>query len=189
MIANTKNLSVSYDRLLRKINSSQRQETLTNQQNDNVTYTPTTPNTVRYPSAMPSHNSGVLIGIHPNPPGFYPHSFDSVTTNSRRQYLQTQEACDKSNTILQTKYIAPEAYSLRVASIRSNSIGKSSYKEGLPNTSPLSFKGSFNTLTDERRSRRRARSSGCVAPAKKNGINNKAYMYASEQEKYYGLFT
>jgi len=184
MFANTKNLSVSYDRLLRKINSSQHQETLSNQENDNFTYMPSVPYTVQYPCAMPSHNSGVLSGIHPNPPGFYPHSFDSMTTNSRRQYLQTQEPCNKSNTILQTKYIAPEAYSLRVASIRANSIGQSSYKEGLPNTAPLSFKGTFTTYTDERRSRRRARSSGSVAPAKKNGINNKAYMYASEQGKY-----
>jgi hypothetical protein len=184
MIANTKNLAVSYDRLLRKINSSQRQETLSNHENVNTTYESSIPYTIQYPSAMPSHNSGVLSGIHPNPPGFYPHSFDSMTTNSRRQYSQTQEPIAKSNAILQTKYIAPEAYSLRVASIRSNSIGQSSYKEGLPNTSALSFKGTYTTYTDERRSRRRARSSGSVAPAKKNGINNKAYMYASEQARY-----
>jgi len=180
MFANTKNLSVSYDRLLRKISSSQHQETLPNQENTNATYTPSVPYTVQYPCAMPSHNSGVLDGIHPNPPGFYPHSVDSMTTNSRRQYSQTQETCKNTNAILQTKYIAPEAYSLRVASIRSNSIGQSSYKEGLPNTSPLSFKGTFATHTDERRSRRRARSSGCVAPAKKNGINNKAFLYSDQ---------
>ena len=180
MFANTKNLSVSYDRLLRKINSSQHQETLSNQENTNATYTPSVPYTVQYPCAMPSHNSGVLAGIHPNPPGFYPHSFDSMTANSRRQYSRTLENCNNSNAILQTKYIAPEAYSLRVASIRSNSIGQSSYKEGLPDTTPLSFKGTFTSRTDERRSRRRARSSGCVAPAKKNGINNKAFMYADQ---------
>ena len=165
MIANTKNLSVSFDKLLRKINSSQQQD------NSSAPYT------VQYPCAMPPHNSGVLIGTHPNPPGFYPHSFDSMSSNSRRQYLRTQEPFNKSNAILQTKYIAPEAYSLRVASMRANSIGQSSYKEGLPNSAPLSFKGTFTTHTDERTAKRRARSSGCVAPAKKNGINNKAYMY------------
>ena len=95
MIANTKNLSVSYDRLLRKINSSQQQEALSNQENNNPTYASSIPYTVQYPSAMPSHNSGVLVGIHPNPPGFYPHSFDSMSTNSRRQYSRTQEPCNK----------------------------------------------------------------------------------------------
>ena len=174
MIANTKNLSVSFDKLLRKINSSRQQQEESQ------------PYTVQYPCAMPTHNSGVLIGSHPNPPGFYPHSFDSMSTNSRRQYSQTQEPFKNSNAILQTKYIAPEAYSLRVASLRANSIGQSSYKEGLPNSTPLSFKGTFNTHTDERRAKRRARSSGCVAPAKKNGINNKAYMYASGPGSYQG---
>jgi len=167
MIANTKNLSISYDKLLRKINSSQQQENSTNQQF--ISYVPCT---------MPPHNLGVLKGIHPNPPGFYPHSFDSMTSNSRRQYSQTQEPFCNSNAILQTKYIAPEAYSLRVASMRANSVGQSSYKEGLPDSAPLSFKGTYTTFTDERRAKRRARSSGYIAPAKKNGINNKAYMYA-----------
>jgi len=165
MIANTKNLSVLYDKLLRKINTSQQQEESSS-------------NTIKYPCIIPQHNSGVLSGIHPNPPGFYPHSFDSTTSNSRRQYYHTQEQLSNSNSILQTKYIAPEAYSLRVATIRSNSIGQSSYKEGLPDSSSLSFKGNYTTQMDERRSRRRARSSGCVAPAKKNGINNKAFMYS-----------
>lgn len=178
MFANTKNLSVSYDKLLRKINSSQQQE------KTNTSFNSAGPYTVQYPCAMPPHNSGVLIGIHPNPPGFYPHSFDSMTTNSRRQYSQTQESIASSNAILQTKYVPPEAYSLRVASMRANSIGQSSYKEGLPNSAPLSFKGTFLTHTDERRSRRRARSSGCVAPAKKNGINNKAYMYSHGHSSY-----
>ena len=176
MIANTKNLSISYDKLLRKINSSQQQQQQEN--TTNQTYTSSVPYTVQYPCTMPPHNSGVLKGIHPNPPGFYPHSFDSMTSNSRRQYSQTREPFSKSNAILQTKYIAPEAYSLRVASMRANSVGKSSYKEGLPDMAPLSFKGTFTTFTDERRATRRARSSGCVAPAKKNGINNKAFMYA-----------
>jgi hypothetical protein len=176
MFANTKNLSVSYDKLLRKINSSQQQENSTNQ-----TIASSVPYTVQYPCVMPSHDLGVLSGIHPNPPGFYPHSFDSMTTNSRRQYSKTLEPFCNSNAILQTKYIAPEAYSLRVASMRANSIGQSSYKEGLLDSDPLSFKGTFTTFTDERRAKRRARSSGCVAPAKKNGINNKAFMYAGDQ--------
>jgi len=180
MFANTKNLSVSYDKLLRKINSSQ-QEKVSNQGNTNTSYTSSAPYTVQYPSAMPPHNLGVLIGKHPNPMGFYPHSFDSMTTNSRRQYYQTQEPLKNSNAILKTKYIAPEAYSLRVASMRANSIGQSSYKEGLPDGAPLSFKGSFTTLNDERRYRRRARSSGCVAPAKKNGLNNKSYLYHASE--------
>jgi hypothetical protein len=184
MFANTKNLSVSFDKLLRKINSSQQQEKPSNQGNVNTSFTSSAPYTVQYPCAMPPHNSGVLIGIHPNPPGFYPHSFDSMSSNSRHQYARTQEPFSNSNAILQTKYIAPEAYSLRVASMRANSIGQSSYKEGLPNSDPLSFKGTFTTHTDERRAKRRARSSGCVAPAKKNGINNKAYMYAAGPGSY-----
>lgn len=185
MFVNTKNLTVSQDKLLRKINSSQEQQQKNlNDGNTNNSFNSVSPYTVQYPCAMPPHNSGVLIGIHPNPPSFYPHSFDSMSTNSQRQYSQTQEAIAKSNAILQTKYIPPEAYSLKVASIRSNSIGQSSYKEGLPNSAPLSFKGTFTTNTDERRSRRRARSSGCVAPAKKNGINNKAYMYSAVTSTY-----
>jgi hypothetical protein len=178
MFVNTRNLTVSYDKLLRKINSSQEQQQKNlNDGNTKTSFTSVSPYTVQYPCAMPPHNSGVLIGIHP-------HSFDSMTTNSRRQYSQTRETITNSNAILQTKYIPPEAYSLRVASIRSNSIGQSSYKEGLPNSAPLSFKGTFTTNTDERRSRRRARSSGCVAPAKKNGINNKAYMYSDVSSSY-----
>ena len=167
MLLNTKNLSISYDKLLRKINASEN-EKLTNQLNKNTT---------QYPCAMLPHNSGALIGIRPTPQGFYPHSFDNeTTTNSRRQYFRTQEKEVCSNAITQTKYTPPEDYSLRVATLRSNAIGKSSYKEGLPNSSPLSYKGSYSTLNDEKTARRRARSSGSVAPAKKNGLNNKSYV-------------
>jgi len=164
MFANTNNLTINSDKLLRKIASN----TKPSYQGHN---------SQQYPCAMPPHSSGVLIGTHPNPPSFYPHASDSFSTNSRRQYLATQKLDTNSNSILQTKYIAPGDCSLRTASCRSNSVGQSSYKQGLPESSPLSFKGSFTTNNDERRALRRARSSGCVAPAKKNGINNKAYLY------------
>lgn len=165
MFANTNNLSINSDKLLRKIMASEQEKTVS------------TTNTQQYPCAMPPHSSGVLIGIHPTPPSFYPHASDSFSTNCRRQYSATQKPSTNSNTILQTKYIAPGDCSMKTGTYRSNSVGQSSYKQGLPDASPMSFKGSFHTNNDERRARRRARSSGCVAPAKKNGINNKAYYY------------
>jgi len=172
MFANTNNIDVVSDKLLRKIMASEQEKIISTMKPSYQGY-----NSQQYPCAMPPHSSGVLIGVHPNPPSFYPHASDSLSTNCRRQYVATQKPTTNANTILQTKYVAPQACSLRTNHYASNSVGQSSYKQGLPDSSPLSFKGSFQTLTDERRAKRFVRSSGCVAPAKKNGINNKAYYY------------
>jgi len=176
MFANINNIDVVSDKLLRKIMASEYEKTISTTKPSYQGH-----NSQQYPCAMLPHSSGVLIGIHPNPPSFYPHASDSFSSNSRRQYAATQKPTTNANSILQTKYIGPEDCSLKTATYRSNSVGQSSYKQGLPDSSPLSFKGGFHTMNDERRARRRARSSGCVAPAKKNGINNKAYMYIVPQ--------
>ena len=180
MFANTNNIDIVSDKLLRKIMASENEKILSSTKSSYQGH-----NSQQYPCAMLPHSSGVLIGIHPNPPAFYPHATDSFSTNSRRQYAATQKPTTNANTILQTKYIAPGDCSLKTASYRSNSVGQSSYKQGLPDSIPLSFKGSFHTMNDERRAKRRARSSGCVAPAKKNGINNKAYLYTLPQNTYF----
>lgn len=172
MFANTNNITINSDKLLRKIKSSQDEKLLITTKETYQGH-----NSQQYPCAMPPHSSGILIGIHPNPPSFYPHASDSFSSNCRRQYAATQKPDTNSNTILQTKYLAPGDCSMRIASYRSNSVGQSSFKQGLPDSVPLSFKGSFQKTNDENRARRRARSSGCVAPAKKNGINNKAFSY------------
>ena len=53
---------------------------------------------------------------------------------------------------------------------KSGAVGQSAYKVNLPNNAPISTKNYFPSST--RSSLRRARSGGCVAPAKKGAIQN-----------------
>lgn len=152
----------------------------------------------QYPCSMPRHNLGVLNGIRPTPPLFYP-SQEPVQadqhTNSRRQYFRTAESVQSQaiqreiainkvtrnfhfnhstgtakHTSGHMNYIAPTDSSLRTQKLRAQAVGKSSYKVGLPNQADYTTK---NYFPSEVRTRlRRARSGGCTAPAKKGSIYN-----------------
>lgn len=126
--------------------------------------------TNQYPCSMPYHNYGTLNGYHPNPPSFYPSSHDSVTSTSRLQYLNTNSQLNTNFETSKNKYNAPIPSSMRTAQYRSNAIGKSGYKTGLPLQSSLSYKSYFPT--DVLVHTRFVRSGGCTAPAKKGSIYN-----------------
>jgi hypothetical protein len=153
-------------------------------------------NSSQTPLQMPPHNLGVLTGLRPNPPQFYPADGASEFSNSRHQYLRTASRIrlprptgiqdgarssgstsvysgdlQKSFLVSQsTKYIAPQASSLYVSRRKSEAVGKSSYKQGLPLAAPLSYKNYNNN--DVKTRLRLARSGGCTAPAKKGSIYN-----------------
>lgn len=154
--------------------------------------------TNNYPAAIPYHSYGTLPGVHPNPPLFYP-SQEPVNTdqfvNSRHQYARTaistsartkQLAIGKFSSpsskfsfssgrqypvSTHLNYIVPVDTSLYIQKKRANAVGKSSYKVGLPPSAPYSTKNFCPSYT--RSSLQRARSGGCVAPAKKGAIENK----------------
>jgi hypothetical protein len=137
---------------------------------------------------------GVLPGIHPNPPKFYPADNSSQFSNSRRYYWRTAQSVGSqaiatlaakesrtSNFFSQSSqrqypfsthmnYIAPKESSQRTEMLKSRAIGKSSYKIGLPTEAPLSYKN-YNK-NDVKTALKFARSGGCVAPAKKGSIYN-----------------
>jgi hypothetical protein len=149
--------------------------------------------TNRTPCQMPTHNLGVLTGRHPNPPQFYPSDGASQTSNARSQYLRTSSYKDATltgynnsqgkttsffsagtqrqyATTQNTKYIAPSCSSLYISTKRSRAVGKSSFKQGLPNAEPLTYKN-FNR-NDVRHALKSVRGGGCVAPAKQGSIFN-----------------
>ena len=149
------------------------------------------------PSQIPYHRNGILSGVRPTPPQFFPMQTPinaQMNTNARQQYLRTsvsnqalqqQIALGKASSPLthtinssqrqvptssHTNYIAPVQSSLHLNTLKSNAIGKSAYKVGLPNTAPIGSKNYFPS--GARSSLRRARSGGCVAPKKKGAIEN-----------------
>lgn len=155
-------------------------------------------NTNRYPCAIPYHSYGTLTGKSPNPPLFYPSQepvYADQNTNSRHQYFRTAQSVEslakqRERTLLgnykatyynystgkifplngYTNYIPPVDSSLHIQKMRSNAVGKSAYKVGLPLDAPTSTKNYYPSGT--RSSIRRARSGGCVAPKKKGAIEN-----------------
>jgi hypothetical protein len=149
------------------------------------------------PCQIPYHNYGILSGIRPTPPQFYPSQepvYSSMNTNARHQYLRTsisnnlkakQELIGKmsppngyslSSTQRQyavsthTNYIPPIPSSLFVNIKKSNAIGQTAYKVNLPNNIPTGTKSYYPSGT--RSTIRRVRSGGCVAPKKKGAIEN-----------------
>ena len=153
--------------------------------------------TNNYPGAIPYHSYGSLPGVHPNPPLFYSMQepvYSDQFVNSRHQYART--AVSNKNLSKQiaigkfsapsTKfvfssgkqypvsthlnYIVPVDSSLYIQKKRANAVGSSSLKVGLPAEALYSTKNYFPSST--RSSIRRARSGGCVAPAKKGAIEN-----------------
>ena len=144
------------------------------------------------PAQIPYHSYGVLTGIRPTPPQFYPMQTPvdaQMNTNARHQYLRTsvsnqrlqqQIALGKASTPLvyvigssqrqvpvssHTNYIPPIPSSLYVNIVKSNAVGQTAYKVNLPNNAPTSTKCYYPSGT--RSTIRRARSGGCVAPKKK----------------------
>jgi len=153
--------------------------------------------TNQYPCVIPYHNYGTLVGIRPTPPQFYPSQepvYADMNTNARHQYLRTMQSVQSFATqkalaklseptayvnyssqrqhavSTHMNYIAPIQSSMYLNIKKSNAIGKSSYKVGLPTASPISSKNYYPSGT--RTSLRRARSGGCVAPKKKGAIQN-----------------
>jgi hypothetical protein len=150
--------------------------------------------TNRTPLAMGKHNYGVLNGIHPNPPQFGVTDGASQFSNARHQYLRTASYAESTKTGTEmysplkptsvfnagtqrsyllsqsTKYIAPTSSSMYISTRKAQAVGKSSYKQGLPASAPMSYK-SFNT-NDVKSALRFSRAGGCVAPAKKGSIYN-----------------
>jgi|LakMenEpi03Aug12_release.lakeMendotaPanAssembly.Ray.scaffolds.fasta_scaffold576077_1 hypothetical protein len=154
-------------------------------------------NTNQYPGIIPYHRYGMLTGLRPTPPLFYP-SQEPVNadqnTNSRHQYFRTAESSEslainreraivsagsslysfstgkRTPTTSHANYIPPTDSSLYIQKRRAMAVGKSAYKVGLPYEAPISTKNYYPSGT--RSSLRRARSGGCVAPKKKGAIEN-----------------
>jgi len=149
------------------------------------------------PNVSGVKNLGVLNGIHPNPPKFYPADSTGDFSNARLQYSKTANSIkqqmiararvlesSRPNTFYSmstqrphsvsthTNYIPPQDSSLYISSRKSKALGKSSYKQGLPAEAPLSFKN-YNR-NDTNHALKRARSGGCVAPPKCGSIFNKS---------------
>jgi hypothetical protein len=152
----------------------------------------------QYPYAAPKHNYGILPGVHPNPPQFFPSQEPiqaDQNTNARRQYFRTAESTKalaiqrarqlekvtrnfhfnhSTGVAKQTSghmnYIAPTDSSLRTQRLKANAVGQTGYKVGLPAQADYTTKNYFPTET--RTKLRRVRSGGCTAPAKKGSIFN-----------------
>lgn len=150
------------------------------------------------PCHMPYHSYGILTGIRPTPPQFYPMQepvYSEMNTNARQQYLRTscntkrlaeQIALGKLSrpmgfhinssgrmvsTSTHTNYIPPIDSSLHINILKSNAVGQSAYKVNLPNAAPIGTKSYYPSGT--RSTIRRVRSGGCIAPKKKGAIENK----------------
>lgn len=126
--------------------------------------------TNQYPPVSGVHNLGVLTGLRPNPPQFYPANGASEFSNARHEYFRTASRQINNPYAHSTKYIAPQCSSLFTSARKRVAVGKSSYKQGLPNSAPLSYKN-YNT-NDVKNALRYTRGGGCVAPAKKGSIYN-----------------
>jgi hypothetical protein len=149
-----------------------------------------TPGTIRY------HSYGVLNGVHPNPPQFYPADNASEFAQARHQYANTastykQQQIARQKAIASStggiyfsqstqkqypqtnhmNYITPPASSLYTSILKSRAVGKSSFKQGLPAYAPLSYK-SYDR-NDVKTILGRLRRAGCAAPAKKGSIYNR----------------
>jgi hypothetical protein len=148
----------------------------------------------RYPLVMATHNLGVLSGSHPNPAKFGSSDGTSDFSNARSQYVRTNTTQNnfsrgiqhysnipstamystgtnrRYNVSQSTKYVAPASSSMYMAAKRSAAIGKSSFKQGLPDSTNLSYK-SYN-MNDSRSALRHVRSGGTVAPSKKGSLYN-----------------
>lgn len=152
--------------------------------------------TNRTPNTTIHSQYGVLNGIHPNPPQFYPSDGGSTFAQGRAQYMRTRTTQNNFGTGTQTysflrpttqysadlqkkfkvsqstKYVPPSSSSLYMSAKKSAAIGKSSLKQTLPAETLLTYKN-YNR-NDTRHAIRMVRGGGCVAPAKKGSIFNRS---------------
>ena len=153
--------------------------------------------TNQYPGIIPYHSYGILTGIRPTPPQFYPMQepvYAEMNSNMRKQYLRTAiSQTVKANQIALGKMSVPQAYvinssqrqvpvsshtnyippipsSMYVNIVKANAVGQTAYKVNLPNYAPTCSKSYYPSGT--RSTIKRARSGGCTAPKKKGAIEN-----------------
>jgi hypothetical protein len=155
-------------------------------------------NSREYPNAMPYHSYGILTGLRPTPPQFFPEQepvYANMATNARLHYWRAtalskqqkaiQDALGKQSAPVtkvsystqrqfavssHVNYIPPIQGSMYIDIIKSKAVGQSAYKVGLPNSEPI---GSKSYDSSFRRSViRRARSGGCIPSKKKGSIYN-----------------
>jgi hypothetical protein len=153
--------------------------------------------TSQTPCQIPYHSYGILTGIRPTPPQFYPMQepvYSEMNSNMRKQYLRTaiSQTVKAQQTALgkmsvpqayvinssqrqvpvssHTNYIPPIQSSMYVNIVKANAVGQTAYKVNLPNSVPTGTKSYYPSGT--RSTIRRARSGGCVAPKKKGAIEN-----------------
>lgn len=154
--------------------------------------------TNNYPCAMPYHSYGVLTGIRPTPPQFFPQQappYAEENSNARANYfrafsnsvnqLAAQKVLGKLSTpnifydfstgkhvpvSTHMNYIVPQPSSMYTNYRKSIAVGRTAYKIGLPDQAPTSTKCYYPSGT--RSTIKRVRSGGCVAPKKKGAIEN-----------------
>ena len=150
--------------------------------------------TSQTPAILPYHSYGSLSGVHPNPPKYYPSDFGSEFSQSRLQYAKCdssvkQQMLAREKEVEKNKpfrffstssqrqlptgpshmnYISPIPSSMRTTILKRTAVGKSSYKQGLPNSALLTYK-SYNP-TDVLKILAKVRAQGCVTPPKCNAI-------------------
>jgi hypothetical protein len=153
------------------------------------------------PCQIPYHSYGVLPGIRPTPPQFYPSQepvYADMNSNARQRYLRTavsnkdlqrQIALAKASEPIthviyssqrqvavssHTNYIPPIPSSMYNDILKTNSVGQKAYKIGLPFHANTGTKDFYPTQIGSytRHVIKRARSGGCVAPKKKGAIQN-----------------
>jgi hypothetical protein len=150
------------------------------------------------PNQLGYHSYGVLNGVHPNPPQYYPADgasefaqarlqYANVDTSKKQQMLarerviaashpyrffsaSSQRQVPVSNSHM--NYIPPTPSSMYTSVRKRQAVGKSSYKQGLPAEAPLSYK-SYDK-NDVKTALRIVRGGGCVAPPKKGSIFNRS---------------
>jgi hypothetical protein len=150
-------------------------------------------NTNKYPNVLPYHSYGILNGKRPTPPQFFSYQEpinSNMNTNMRAQYLRSTGFSNEQINIFNingkktspniynltskrdfaqsthTNYITPIPSSMYINIKKSKSIGKSSFKIGLPINSPISTKNYF--ASNVKSTLKRVRSGGTIAPKKKN---------------------
>jgi hypothetical protein len=153
--------------------------------------------TNRYPGQIPYHSYGILYGLRPTPPQFYPSQipvYADMNSNARHHYwrvMQSTKALAQQRTLgkqttpmgyqisssgrmvatsAHTNYITPIPSSMYTTIVKSNAVGQTAFKVNLPHSAPTSTKVYFPS--NNRTIIRRMRSGGCTPSKKKGAIQN-----------------
>jgi hypothetical protein len=144
-------------------------------------------NTNNFPSSMPYHSYGILRGVRPTPPQFYPGQepvYADQNTNARAIYLRATGGKPAPKNLSTSasfsfsgeryypvsthmNYITPIPSSMRTTQLKSIAVGKTTYPRGVVTTTTKNYEPSFT-----RTCLQRSRNGGCTAPAKKGSIYN-----------------